>query len=55
VDQWGPFEPFGSSGDRLRQFTFLGAFFGRMHAFGIDPDGIVWHKAQPEPAIWPPP
>jgi hypothetical protein len=53
--QWGPLEPFGSSGDRLQQLTFVWSFFGRMHAFGTDSDGLVWHKAQPEPGTWPPP
>ncbi|HLM65459.1 MAG TPA: hypothetical protein VK306_14255 [Acidimicrobiales bacterium] len=53
--QWGPLDPFGSSGDQLRQLTFGRGNDYRMHAFGTAPDGTVWHKSQTEPGTWPPP
>ena len=53
--EWGPLEPFGSDDDRLQRLTFARGSDWRMHAFGIDPDGVVWHKSQTTPGTWPPP
>jgi hypothetical protein len=53
--EWGPLEPFGSDGDRLRQLTFARGTDLRLHAFGTDPNGVVWHKSQTTPGTWPPP
>ena len=53
--QWGPLQPFGWPSDGLRQLTFAQGADLRQHAFGLDPDGAVWHKSQTAPGTWPPP
>lgn len=53
--QWGPLQPFGSPSDGLRQLDFALDIDVRTHAFGIDPNGVVWHKSQTTPGTWPPP
>ena len=52
--QWGPLQPFDSSVG-LRQLDFALDIDLRTHAFGIDPNGAVWHKSQTTPGTWPPP
>jgi hypothetical protein len=53
--QWGPLQPFGSPSDGLGALEFALDIDLRVHAFGIDPNGRVWHKFQTTPGTWPPP
>lgn len=53
--QWSGFRSLGAPDAGLARLDVVSDLNLRLHAFGLDPQGAVWHEFQPTPGSWPVP